>query len=59
MLVYSFGCSYETADIEFAFTLSQALDKGNIVISDSFVLSSLAYPGGGRELGVENVKKIN
>ena len=29
MLVYSFGCSYETADIEFAFTLSQALDKGN------------------------------
>jgi len=29
MLVSSFGCSYETADIEFAFTLSQALDKGN------------------------------
>jgi len=28
------------------------LDKGNIVISD-------AYQGGGRELGVENVKKIN
>ena len=27
MLVSSFGCSYETADIEFAFTLSQALDK--------------------------------
>ena len=25
----SFGSSYETADIEFAFTLSQALDKGN------------------------------
>ena len=23
------SCSYETADIEFAFTLSQALDKGN------------------------------
>ena len=35
------------------------LDKGNIVISDRFVLSSLAYQGGGRELGVENVKKIN
>ena len=31
MLVSSFGCSYETADIEFAFTLSQALDKGNNV----------------------------
>lgn len=29
MLVSSFGCSYETADIEFRFTLSQALDKGN------------------------------
>ena len=29
MLVSSFGCSFETADIEFAFTLSQALDKGN------------------------------
>ena len=32
MLVSSFGCSYETADIEFAFTLSQALDKGNGVV---------------------------
>ena len=29
LLVSSFGCSYETADIEFAFTLSQAIDKGN------------------------------
>mgnify|MGYP002639410311 CR=1 FL=1 len=29
MLVSSFGCSYETADIEFEFTLSQALQKGN------------------------------
>lgn len=29
MLVYSFGCSYETADIEFGFTLSQAMNKGN------------------------------
>lgn len=31
LLVSSFGCSYETADIEFAYTLSQALDKGNNV----------------------------
>ena len=31
MLVSSFGCSYETADIEFAFTLSQALDRGSNV----------------------------
>jgi len=28
-LVYSFGCSYETADIEFEYTLSQAIQKGN------------------------------
>ena len=27
MLVSSFGCSYETADIEFEYTLSQALQK--------------------------------
>ena len=29
MLVSSFGCSAETADIGFGFTLSQALDRGN------------------------------
>ena len=29
MLIASFGCSYETADIEFGYTLSQALDKGS------------------------------
>jgi len=29
MLVSSFACSYETADIEFDFTLSKAIDKGN------------------------------
>lgn len=29
MLVSSFGCSPETADIEFGFTLSQAIEKGN------------------------------
>ena len=29
VLVSSFGCSYETADIEFGFTLSQAIEKGN------------------------------
>ena len=27
--ISSFGCSYETADIEFGYTLSQAQDKGN------------------------------
>ena len=29
ILISSFGCSYETADIEFGFTLSQAMEKGN------------------------------
>ena len=29
MLVSSFGCSFETADIEFEYTLSQAMEKGN------------------------------
>ena len=29
MFVSSFGCSYETADIEFGFTLAQAIEKGN------------------------------
>jgi hypothetical protein len=29
MLVSSFGCAYETADIEFEMTLSKALEKGN------------------------------
>ena len=29
MLVSSFACSYETADIEFALLLSQAMQKGN------------------------------
>ena len=29
MLISSFGCSYETADIEFGYTLSQAREKGN------------------------------
>ena len=29
MLMSSFGCSPETADIEFAFTIAQALERGN------------------------------
>ena len=29
MLVSSFGCSYETADIEFEMLLTQAIQKGN------------------------------
>lgn len=36
-----------------------ALEEGKIVISDRFLLSSLAYQGVGRGLGIENVKMIN
>jgi len=36
-----------------------ALNDGKIVISDRFLLSSLAYQGIGRNLGVERVKMIN
>ena len=34
MLVSSFGCSFETADIEFEYTLSQAIDKGNKFVEE-------------------------
>jgi dTMP kinase len=36
-----------------------ALNEGKIVFSDRFVLSSLAYQGVGRDLGIERVKTIN
>lgn len=36
-----------------------ALDRGEIVISDRTVYSSLAYQGGGRGLGVEPVRALN
>ncbi len=36
-----------------------ALDEGKIVISDRFLDSSLAYQGGARGLGVEEVERVN
>lgn len=39
--------------------LAPLLDDGRWVILDRFVDSSLAYQGGGRELGVETVAAIN
>ncbi|MDY0214761.1 MAG: dTMP kinase [Bacilli bacterium] len=36
-----------------------ALEKGQIVICDRFLDSSLAYQGGARGLGVENILNIN
>lgn len=39
--------------------IKPALENGEIVLSDRFVLSSLTYQGVGRGLGVDKVKNIN
>lgn len=39
--------------------IGPALDRGSWVLLDRFVDSSLAYQGGGRELGVEAVRALN
>lgn len=52
MLVSSFGCSYETADIEFEYTLSQAFQKGNNL---AFHLIQSFEPG---EVDYETAHKI-
>lgn len=39
--------------------IEPALNEGKIVLCDRFVLSSLAYQGKGRGLGIEKVKQIN
>ncbi|NLV88423.1 MAG: dTMP kinase [Tissierellia bacterium] len=36
-----------------------ALEEGKVVICDRFTLSSLAYQGVGRDLGIQRVKDIN
>ena len=36
-----------------------ALDAGRVVVSDRFLDSSLAYQGGARGLGIEDVERIN
>ena len=40
-------------------TIRPALEKGQWVLSDRFVDSSLAYQGGGGSLGIEAVRAIN
>lgn len=39
--------------------LAPALGQGSHVVSDRSVFSSLAYQGGGRQLGLESVRDIN
>jgi dTMP kinase len=36
-----------------------ALEAGRVVVSDRFLDSSLAYQGGARELGIEEVARVN
>jgi dTMP kinase len=36
-----------------------ALESGRVVVSDRFLDSSLAYQGGARELGIDEVERIN
>ena len=40
-------------------TILPALNEKKIVLCDRFLISSLAYQGVGRDLGIENVRKIN
>jgi dTMP kinase len=39
--------------------LEPALERGEWVLLDRFVDSSLAYQGGGRELGIEAIRELN
>lgn len=39
--------------------IKPSLIEGKIVLSDRYIDSSLAYQGGGRELGVSNIMSIN
>ena len=39
--------------------ISPALGEGRIVVSDRFLDSSLAYQGGARGLGIEDVERVN
>jgi len=65
LLVSSYGCSYETADIEFGFTISQALDKGDNVahhliqsFSPEECAAGLVTPEKAHEIGKQLADKV-
>lgn len=53
-LLYAASRSQHVSEI-----INPALKRGDLVISDRFVDSSLAYQGQGRELGIDEVAQIN
>lgn len=60
ILISSYGCSYETADIEFGFTLSQAREKGNNLahhLIQSFAPGEVSYEEA-HKIGKELADKV-
>lgn len=60
LLISTFGCSYETADIEFQFTLDQSIDKGNNLahhLIQSFEPGEVSYAEA-HEIGKELADKV-
>lgn len=61
ILISSYGCSYQTADIEFGFTLSKARDKGDNLghhLIQSFAPGEVSYEEAhriGKELAVKKL----
>ena len=61
------GLAPETEALLFAAARSElvadvvlpALDSGKVVVSDRFLDSSLAYQGGARGLGIDDVERVN
>jgi dTMP kinase len=39
--------------------VAPALERGEVVVADRYELSSLAYQGAGRELGIDAVRRLN
>lgn len=65
LLVSSYGCSFETADIEFGFTISQALNKGDNVahhliqsFSPEECAAGLVTPEKAHEIGKQLADKV-